>query len=87
MIARRGRTEAALSDTTLAFPVHQELIMRNGIFNSENMRFGIQADRVYEFVRSRRSARGRDRPPAWPIAIADRLRATKLRHPRLKSMM
>ena len=46
-----GGTEAAPSDTTLAFPVHQELIMRNGIFNLENMRFeDLVADRVYEFL-------------------------------------
>jgi kynurenine formamidase len=35
----------------LAFPVHQELIPKNGIYNHENLDFtGLIADRKYQFV-------------------------------------
>ena len=67
-----GGTEAAPSDTTLAFPVHQELIMRNGIFNLENMRFeDLVADRVYEFLFMFTPLRleGATGSPGRPIAI------------------
>ena len=35
----------------LFVPVHQELMMKNGIFNLENMDFeSLAADKVYEFL-------------------------------------
>ena len=38
-------------DEALVFPVHQELLMKNGIFNLENMQFDeLVADVVYEFA-------------------------------------
>ena len=38
-------------DPELVFPVHQELMMKNGIFNLENMRYDdLIADDVYEFL-------------------------------------
>lgn len=38
-------------DPELVFPVHQELMMKNGIFNLENMRYDdLIADEVYEFL-------------------------------------
>jgi kynurenine formamidase len=38
-------------DAAQSFPVHQELITKNGIFNLENMVFdSLVADRVYEFL-------------------------------------
>jgi kynurenine formamidase len=38
-------------DADLVVPVHQELIMKNGIFNLENMDFeSLSADKVYEFL-------------------------------------
>jgi kynurenine formamidase len=38
-------------DKNLAFPVHGELITKNGIFNHENLDFtGLLADRKYQFV-------------------------------------
>jgi kynurenine formamidase len=67
-----GGTEVAPSDTTLSFPVHQELIMRNGIFNMENMRFDeLVADRVYEFlfVFTPLRLEGATGSPARPLAI------------------
>ena len=67
-----GGTEAAPRDTTLAFPVHEELIMRNGIFNMENMRFeDLVADRVYEFlfVFTPLRLEGASGSPARPLAI------------------
>jgi kynurenine formamidase len=67
-----GGLEVAPSDTTVAFPVHQELIMRNGIFNLENMRFdGLLADRVFEFlfVFTPLRLEGASGSPGRPIAI------------------
>lgn len=38
-------------DTSVAFPVHQELITKNGVWNLENMVFdSLVADGVYEFL-------------------------------------
>ena len=67
-----GGTEVAPKDTTLAFPVHQELIMKHGIFNLENMRFeDLIADRVYEFLFVLTPLRldGGTGSPSRPIAI------------------
>lgn len=67
-----GGTEVAPSDTTLSFPVHQELIMRNGIFNMENMRFEeLVTDQVYEFlfVFTPLRLEGATGSPARPLAI------------------
>lgn len=67
-----GGTEAAPRDSTLAFPVHEELIMKHGIFNLENMRFdGLVADRVYEFlfVLTPLRLEGATGSPSRPIAI------------------
>ena len=67
-----GGTEVAPSDTTLSFPVHQELIMKNGIFNLENMHFeGLIADRVYEFLFVLTPLRldGATGSPSRPLAI------------------
>ena len=42
---------SANPDPTLSAPVHQELMMKNGIFNIENMTFEtLVADEVYEFL-------------------------------------
>jgi kynurenine formamidase len=67
-----GGTEAAPRDSTLAFPVHEELIMRNGIFNLENMTFeSLIADRVYEFLFVLTALRleGASGSPSRPLAI------------------
>ena len=67
-----GGTEAAPRDSTQAFPVHHELIARNGIFNMENMRFeDLVADRVYEFlfVFTPLRLEGASGSPGRPIAI------------------
>ena len=55
-----------------AFPVHQELMMRNGIFNLENMELdGLAADKVSEFLFIVTTIRfkGATGSPARPIAI------------------
>jgi kynurenine formamidase len=67
-----GGTEAAPRDSTLAFPVHEELIMKHGIFNLENMRFeDLIADRVYEFlfVLAPLRLEGATGSPSRPLAI------------------
>ena len=67
-----GGTEVASKDTTQSFPVHQELIMKNGIFNLENMRFeDLIADRVYEFLFVLAPLRldGATGSPSRPLAI------------------
>ena len=54
------------------FPVHQELLMKNGIFNLENMQFDeLVADVVYEFafIVTPIRFRGATGSPARPIAI------------------
>ena len=55
-----------------AFPVHQELMMRNGIFNLENMQLdGLAEDQVSEFLFIVTTIRfkGATGSPARPIAI------------------
>ena len=55
-----------------AFPVHQELMMRNGIFNLENMQFDtLVEDQVYEFLFIVTTIRfkGATGSPVRPIAI------------------
>ena len=55
-----------------AFPVHQELMMRNGIFNLENMQLdGLAEDNVSEFLFILTTIRfkGATGSPARPIAI------------------
>jgi kynurenine formamidase len=50
--ADTGPTEVSPNpDPDLVVPVHQELIMKNGIFNLENMDLeSLSADKVYEFL-------------------------------------
>jgi kynurenine formamidase len=53
-------------------PVHQELIMKNGILNLENMRFDdLVADRVNEFllIVTPLRLKGATGSPVRPIAI------------------
>ena len=55
-----------------AFPIHQELMMRNGIFNLENMQLdGLAEDNVSEFLFILTTIRfkGATGSPARPIAI------------------
>jgi kynurenine formamidase len=59
-------------DDRLVFPVHQELIMKHGIFNIENMTFeSLMQDRVYEFlfVFAPLRLRGATGSPGRPIGI------------------
>ena len=59
-------------DPDLAIPVHQELIMKNGIFNIENMQFSaLLADDAYEFLFIAMPIRfkGATGSPLRPIAI------------------
>jgi kynurenine formamidase len=59
-------------DPNLAFPVHQELLMKNGIFNLENMQFdALVADGVNEFlfILTPIALKGATGSPARPIAI------------------
>jgi kynurenine formamidase len=59
-------------DDRLVFPVHQELIAKNGIFNIENMTFEeLIRDQVYEFlfVFTPLRLRGATGSPGRPIAI------------------
>lgn len=59
-------------DPALVFPVHQELITKNGIFNLENMVFNdLVADGVYEFLFIVTPIRfkGASGSPARPLAI------------------
>ena len=59
-------------DPELAFPVHQELIVNNGIFNLENMAFdAIAADRLYKFafIFTPVPFKGAAGSPGRPIAV------------------
>jgi len=59
-------------DPKLASPVHQELMMKNGIFNLENLRFeGLIEDEVSEFlfIVTTIPFKGATGSPARPIAI------------------
>jgi hypothetical protein len=59
-------------DSTLSAPVHQELMMKNGIFNIENMTFEtLVADAVYEFLFVATPIRyeGATGSPLRPLAI------------------
>ena len=59
-------------DPKLVFPVHQELITKNGIFNLENMVFEeVLADEVYEFlfIFTPTRFKGGTGSPGRPIAI------------------
>ena len=59
-------------NSNLAFPVHQELMMKNGIFNLENMQFDeLVADGVNEFlfIVTPIQFKGATGSPARPIAI------------------
>jgi kynurenine formamidase len=59
-------------DPALGFPVHQELLPKNGIFNLENMRFEeLASDGVYEFmfVFAPVPFKGATGSPGRPIAI------------------
>ncbi len=59
-------------DAGLAFPVHQEFMMRNGIFNLENMQFDeLVADGINEFLFIVTPIRfkGATGSPVRPIAI------------------
>jgi kynurenine formamidase len=59
-------------DNTLAFPVHQELLVRNGIFNLENMALdALAADRLYKFafIFTPMPFKGAAGSPGRPIAI------------------
>jgi kynurenine formamidase len=69
----QGGTEVSPSpNPELAFPVHQELIMKNGIFNLENLTLdGLARDQVYEFLFVFTPVRfkGATGSPGRPIAI------------------
>ena len=59
-------------DPELAFPVHEELLTRNGVFNLENMRFDeLLADGVHEFlfIFTPVPFKGATGSPGRPIAI------------------
>ena len=59
-------------DPSLAIPIHQELMMKNGIFNIENMTFeALSADGVYEFLFIANPIRfkGATGSPLRPLAI------------------
>jgi len=59
-------------DTTLDHPVHQELLMRNGIFMLENLDLrSLAADRVYEFmfIFTPLPFKGASGSPGRPLAI------------------
>jgi kynurenine formamidase len=59
-------------DPNLAFPAHQELITRHGIFLHENLDLsGLVADRVYQFAYLMAPLRikGATGSPGRPIAI------------------
>jgi kynurenine formamidase len=59
-------------DPTLVFPVHQELSVKHGIFNLENLALEqLAADGVYEFlfVSSPVPFKGATGSPGRPIAI------------------
>jgi kynurenine formamidase len=71
--ADTGPTEVSPNpDPNLVVPVHQELMMKNGIFNLENMDFEtLSVDRVYEFLFIFTPIRfvGASGSPGRPIAI------------------
>jgi kynurenine formamidase len=71
--ADTGPTEVSPNpDPNLVVPVHQELMMKNGIFNLENMDFEtLAADRAYEFLFIFTPIRfvGASGSPGRPIAI------------------
>jgi kynurenine formamidase len=59
-------------DSTLVFPVHQELMMKHGVFNLENMIFeSLVEDGVTEFLFIVTTIRfkGATGSPVRPIAI------------------
>ncbi len=59
-------------DPDLVFPVHQELLTRNGIFNLENMRFDelVAADVTeFLFILTTIRFKGATGSPVRPIAI------------------
>jgi hypothetical protein len=59
-------------DKSLAYPVHGELLPKNGIFNHENLRFDeLLADRKYQFmyVFVPVPLKGATGSPGCPIAI------------------
>ncbi len=59
-------------DPELAFPVHQELIVRRGIYNIENLDLSeLAADKVYEFafMFAPVKFKGATGSPGNPIAI------------------
>ena len=59
-------------DAGLAIPIHQELMMKNGIFNIENMTFEeLSAEGVYEFLFIANPIRfkGATGSPLRPLAI------------------
>ena len=59
-------------DSGLAFPVHQELIVRQGIYNIENLNLSeLAADKVYEFafMFAPVKFKGATGSPGNPIAI------------------
>jgi kynurenine formamidase len=59
-------------DSSLAIPIHQELMMKNGIFNIENMTFEeLSEDEVYEFLFLANPIRfkGATGSPLRPLAI------------------
>lgn len=61
-----------MTDSSLGFPVHQELLIKNGIFILENMDLrGLAADKVYEFmfIFTPTPFKGASGSPGNPIAI------------------
>jgi kynurenine formamidase len=59
-------------NTDLVVPVHQELMMKNGIFNLENMNLeSLSSEKVYEFLFVFTPIRfvGASGSPGRPIAI------------------
>ena len=60
------------SDPTLEYPVHQELITRNGIYLLENLDLrALAADKVFEFlfIFSPTKFKGATGSPGGPLAI------------------
>ncbi len=61
-----------MSDSSLGFPVHQELLIKNGIFILENMDLrGLATDRIYEFmfIFTPIPFKGASGSPGSPVAI------------------
>jgi kynurenine formamidase len=69
----QGGTEVQpSSNPDLAYPVHQELIMKNGVFNLENLTLEeLARDHAYEFlfVFTPTRFKGATGSPGRPIAI------------------